>query len=268
MRTNDPRPYLAALFLCLAGAPLAAALQPPTPIVQDDEVEDKREVVKELIKTFEGHTKKKGKEDTEAIAVMDTLLQEFEESGPKDRASIVKSFEKTFGLKRKENEDGSQEARVATAAAICLAKMAPESVPVLAKLSSGKAFKDNEALYRRVLISLGKTEHEDAVDPLLDLVDHKRPVIQGAAIEALANFREQDQKVRKEVVNKVLKVVLPIKSITDQDSEDIVARERYDIVGPPAITTLQNLTDENLRDFVEWQQWWNKNKNRDWDEED
>jgi HEAT repeat protein len=243
----------------------------PAARVQDedeDEVEDKREAVKELISIFEKHTKKKGKEDAEALEVMDSLLQEFRQSGPKDRASIVKALDKTFGLKRKDNEDGTKEARLAFAAAVCLAEMAPESVGPLVKLSSGKAFKDNDELYRRVLISLGKTEHEDAVDALLDLVDHKLPLVQGAAIEALGNFREQDEKVRKEVVNQVLKAIMPIKAVVDSDSEDVVARERYDVVGPPAITTLQNLTDENIRDFVDWQQWWNKNKNRDWDAED
>ena len=39
------------------------------------------------------------------------------------------------------------------------------------------------------------------------------------------------------------------------------------MIGPPTITTLQKLTDQKLRDFEEWQQWWNKNKREDWDEE-
>jgi hypothetical protein len=283
MRYLDPRGLAATLLLVAASPALASvpsspapvgpvswvgALAPAAPVQDEDEVEDKREAVKELISTFEKHTKKKGKEDAEALEVMDTLLQEFRQSGPKDRVAIVKALDKTFGLKRKDNEDGTKEARLAFAAAVCMAEMAPESVGPLIKLSSGKAFKDNDELYRRVLISLGKTAHEDAVDALLDLVDHKLPLVQGAAIEALGNFREQDEKVRKEVVNQVLKAIMPIKAIVDSDSEDVVARERYDVVGPPAITTLQNLTDENIRDFVDWQQWWNKNKNRDWDEED
>ena len=260
-------PALLLVSLPLA-APAALLVAGPVPasLVDEDEVPDKRDEIKDLIKTFEGHTKKKGKEDTEAVAVMDRMLQEFEESGPKDRESLVKALEKTFKLKRKDLEDDVKDNRVAFAAAVCLGKMAPESVDALAKAAK-KGFKDDDALFRRVLISLGQTEHEDAVDPLMDLIDHKLPLIQGAAIESLGNFREQPQKMRKEAVNQILKVILPIKSTVDSDSEDTIARERYDVIGPPAITTLQNLTDEKIRNFVEWQQWWNKNKNKDWDDE-
>ena len=265
----DLRPVALALLLVAPAAALPAVLAPTAPApVQDDELPDKRDEVKELIGAFEDHTKEKGKEDTEAVAVLDQLLQEFEQSGPKDREAIVKALDKSFKLKRKEHEDGTKENRVAYAAAVCLGKMAPESVKPLAKASTGKPFKDDEVLWRRVVISLGQTGHEDAFDPLMDLIDHKKPIIEGAAIEALGNFRDLPQKQRKEAVNQILKTILPLKSTVDSDSEDQITRERYDTIGSPAITTLQKLTDENIRDFVEWQRWWNKNKNEDWDGDD
>ena len=81
---------LPALLLLAAPAPTLPLV--PTPalvLTQDDEKPDKREEVKELLDTFSGHCKKRGAEDLEAIGVVDALLKEFPESGPKDRKAIV-----------------------------------------------------------------------------------------------------------------------------------------------------------------------------------
>jgi hypothetical protein len=233
----------------------------------EEEVPDKRDDIKELCKKFEGHIKKKGKEDVDAIPVLDKLLQEFPGCGPKDRALIVKTLGKGFGLSRKENRDGTRENRVPIAAAVCLSKMAPESVKTLIKLCNDKKVQDDSDVRRRVILSLGKTEDESGVDTLLKLISAKEPKIQGAAIEALGQFGDVDQKVRKLVCEKLIKLILPIKSTVDSDADDQVTREQYDVIGPPTITTLQKLTGQNIRNFAEWNKWWNKNKRKDWDEE-
>lgn len=282
MRTPIQLSLLTSLALCALGAPALASGSPeaaatprlalasalvlqPAGTQDEEQIEDKREVVKQLIKTFEGHTKKKGAEDDEAVKVLDQLLSEFGASGPKDRASIVKALEKSLTLKRKDHEDGSKEARVALAAAVCLGEMGPESVKALIGATGGKKLRGNIDLLRRAILSLGKTEDERAIKPLLSLMSDKLPVIQGAAIEALGQFREADQKQRKAIVEDLIKLIMPIKSTVDTDTNDTITREQYDVIGPPTITTLQRLTDQNLRDFNEWQQWWNKNKRADWD---
>jgi len=288
MRIMTPQSALFSIALAIvsASAPLAQASEPGTsPVIehhpmanllgaqdrgaaQEDEVPDKRDEIKALIKTFEGHTKKKGKEDTEAVKVLDTLLSEFADSGPKDRVSIVKALEKSLTLKRKDHKDGTKEARVAMAAAVCLGEMGPESVKPLIGITGGKKLRGNPDLFRRAILSLGKTEDGDAVKPLLNLMGDKTPMIQGAAIEALGMFRGEEQKVRKTIVEALLKMIMPIKSTVDTDTNDTITREQYDVVGPPTITTLQRLSDQSMRDLVEWQQWWNKNKRKDWDEEE
>jgi hypothetical protein len=259
-------------FLGAAPAPLPTATCSAEPAFQEDggedEVPDKRDDIKELCKKFEGHLKEKGKEDGDAIPVLDKLLQEFPGCGPKDRASIVKSLERGFGLKRKDNVDGTKENRVSIAAAVCLSKMAPESVKVLTKLCNDKKVEEDSDVHRRVILSLGQTEDPLAVDTLLKLSSAKEPKIQGAAIEALGQFAEIDQKERKTICEQLIKTILPIKTIVDSDTEDLVTRERYDVIGPPTITALQNLTGQNIRDFAEWNQWWNKNKRKDWEEEE
>lgn len=255
------------------GAPLEATTAPANSglfSVQDDEEEvpDKRDDIKEMCKTFEKHLTKKGAEDPDAIAVLDLLLKEFDGCGPKDKAAIVKSLQKGFGLKRKDNRDGTPANSVALASAVCLSKMAPESVKALNKLCFDKKVTGDSSVHRQVILSLGKTEDASAVETLLKLTSDKAPKIQGAAIESLGRFRSIDQKERKEVCERLIKIIMPIKSTVDSDTENTIARERYDVIGPPTITTLQKLTDQKLRDFEEWQQWWNKNKRADWDEEE
>lgn len=254
----------------LNAAPRLAPLSPSALLIQEDEeevVEDKREVVKELLATFTKHTKKKGKEDSEAVTVLDKILGEFEVSGPKDRALIVKTIGKAMTLKRKEI-DGVKEARVATAVAVCLGEMGPESVKLLSGLVSGKKLRGNDDLHRRAILSLGNTADGKAVKTLLGLSGDKSPKIQGAAIEALGNYGEEEQKVRKEIVEAMIKRIMPIKSVVDSDSGNTENRERYDVIGPPTITTMQRLSGQNIRDLLEWQRWWNKNKRKDWDEEE
>lgn len=231
----------------------------------DEEVPDKREVVKDLIAQFDDHVKAKGKEDTEAIAVLDKLNQEFEQSGPKDRAAIVKSVDKALLAKRKDIDENVPDIKLALACAVVLGHMGPESTKPLISAATGKKLERSEALHREAILSLGKTRDEKAIKPLLELATDKDAYVQGAGVEGLGEFREADEKFRKEIVEELIKNIMPLQAAVDADSSDILARERYDVVAPPTNTTLQRLTDQNIRDFHEWQTWWNKNKREDWD---
>ena len=46
-----------------------------------------------------------------------------------------------------------------------------------------------------------------------------------------------------------------------------MARERYNVIKAPMVTTMQALTGHDERDTSKWTRWWNKNKKRDWDDE-
>ena len=139
-------PGLSALLLVVA--PAAAGLQDP------EELPDKREEVKALLDEFAGHVKKKGDEDDKAIAVIDQLYQEFENSGPKDRAAIVKGLEKCFSSKRKAKEDGTPDNGLYIAAATAMRDMGPECVKPLIKLIGHKNHRNDLALQRRLILSL------------------------------------------------------------------------------------------------------------------
>jgi len=263
---------LAALSLSLFLAPAARAATPAPAApagVQDDENEkpDKRPEVKELIEELEAHLKKKGKEDEEAIAVMDTLTQEFENSGPKDREDIVDAFEDVFDNKRpKELEEGIPDSRIYDAAAVSMATMGPESVDPLIDLIEHKNLKKLLMTRARVITSLGKTKHLDGVKPLRDLLKDKDVEIVAAAAQALGYFDEAPQDERKDAFEDLLKALMSAKGSMDSDPNDLIARDRYQAIAASIITTLGSLTGHDERQPEAWQRWWNKNKKADWDE--
>ncbi len=232
--------------------------EPPPP-------QDKRKEVKELCDTFGDHIKAKGKEDQLAVAVLDKLLKEFEGSGPKDRASIAKAIDKAFDQSRREIEEGIPNNQLNLAAAVALGDMGPESAKLLAKRIGHKKLKDDDAVRRRLILSLGRTKDESGLKTLQDLLVHRRPILQGAAAEALGEYVKLKLKKRKDVFEDILKALDSAKAAVDADVTDPIARDRYDTVSAPMMTSLARLCGERVNSPEEWRRWWNKNKKADWD---
>ena len=179
---------LGFLLAAALGAPAPAPLPAPAlPLAQDEEeTPDKRPEIKELLKRLDGHAGARGKEDHEAIGIIDQLVLEFPKSGPKDRQAIVKDVAKCLGERRKETEEGVLDNRLHLAAAVALGEMGPESADALEGWIDHKQLRDDLTLQRQLILSLGKTHTEDAMKPLTDLLTHHEPIVQGAAAEALA----------------------------------------------------------------------------------
>ena len=234
---------------------------------EDDEKKpDKREEIKEALKALKGHVSKRGKEDAQAMAIIDELLQEFPESGPKDRKDIVKGINGCLKVKRKNTKDDLIDNKLHKAAAISLGRMGPESVKELSKWIDHKSFMKDIDTRRSLILALGNTRDEDAVDPLVDLLPNHEPEVQAAAAEALGQFDFLDLKKRKQVFKKVLDVVTQVKNSLDVDQVDPIVRERYDTIAGPMLTTLQLLSGHDARDPGNFRKWWNDNKKKNWDD--
>jgi len=262
-------PSLTALLLLMAApfAPVGATVPAdPTATVQDDELPDKRPEVKEMCATLRGHAKMRGKEDGEAIETIDKLLQEFEGSGPKDRALIVKEIAKCLDQKRGEIEDGVFDNKLFLAAAVSLGEMAPESVKPLMNWVDHKKHRRNLELQRRLIRSLGKTKDPLGIKVLDNMLQHHEDSLVGATAEALGEYTELELKQRKKVFKTMLTILSGAKAAVDGNAADIRARERYDVIAAPIITSLQRLSGHDETVPEKWERWWNKNKKEDWDE--
>ncbi len=251
---------VAALGSSAGPSPVAAAVsQDPVPVV------DNRPEIKALVDQLSAHAGKRGKEDQEAISQIDKLVQEWKNCGPQDKALVVKQLDRCFTEKRQEDQDGVRDNKLYLAAATALGEMAPESVPVFLKWIGDKAHRKDIPLQRLMILKLGKCKAEQGREPLIDLLNDDLPQIQAAAAEALGEYAEFDQKVRKQSFEALLKILTGVKGEVDQSPTDTIARDRYDTIAAPIVTSLQRLSGHEEHHPDEWQRWWNKNKKEDWD---
>ena len=254
-------PLLLSLFL--ASAPLAAA--PVAPRQDPAPTADERPEIKTQLETLATHVKAKGEKDPEAIGVIDGLVTEFQQCGPKDRAAIVKALEACFAAKRtKELEEGIPDDRLYNAAAVALGTMGPESVKLLTSLIGDKGHKKNLRLQQNLALSLGKTKSPDGMKTLLGLLKHKDAPMQAAGAEALANFAEAALDTRKAVFEELLKTLMDQYAKKEANVTDQEAQERWNVISGPIMQTLQKLSGYAETDPPKWQAWWNDNKKKDW----
>jgi len=259
------------LLVLLAAVPLSAqadTLIAARPAIEDPvpPVVDKRPEVAALLEKLKGHTDKKGSEDRDAISVMDQLLPQFKTSGPKDKAAIVASIAKCLELRRDEKE-GVPNNQLFLGCAVALGEMGPESTKALLAGVDSKNLKKQTAVRHRLILSLGKTHDvKEALDPLIAMLQDKDATLIGAAAEALGEFSGADLETRKKAFEAMLKVVMSAKGAKDSNAQDTIARDRYDVLNAPIIGSLGKLSKHDERDPDKWQNWWNKNKLKNWDD--
>ena len=258
-------------MLSFAFSALLVLAAPPTPVLQDPPAEEKTQVADErpeiqvLFEKLDVHLKAKGEEDDQAIAVLDSLTQEFPKSGPKDRAAIVEKVAHCFTVKRtKEVQEGVPDDRLFQAGAVALGTMGPESVKPLTTLIGHKDHRKNLRLQTQLALALGKTKSPDGLKTLLSLLKHKDAELQAAGAEALGQFAQADLEVRKNIFEELLKALMAQKAKKD-DVTDLEAQDRWNMISGPIMATMQKLTGVNESDPQVWQSWWNDNKKKDWD---
>ncbi|MFT4541651.1 MAG: hypothetical protein ACI841_003842 [Planctomycetota bacterium] len=234
----------------------------------EDPKPDKRPEIKETLTQLKKYIgNRKGEQDHDAIGLIDTLINgEFQQSGPRDRKDIVKQLSACLKVKRNTSKEGVRDNKLYLAAAVAMGKMGPESAKELKSWINHKTHRQDLALQRELILSLGKVKEGKSIEFLIDLLTHQRPEVQSAAAEALGYFDDSKNKVRKDIFEEVLKVLGGAKTDVNSDVNDTVARERYDVIEAAMITTLQVMSGQDLRDPEQWQRWWNKNKKDDWDE--
>ncbi len=257
---------LSAPFLALSLLlPPVSAVDPARAAAQDaQQIVDERPELKTLLDEFAGHVKARGEKDAEAIGVIDKLLPEYPNSGPKDRAAIVKALVDCFDAKRtKELEEGIPDDRLFQAAATALGEMGPESAKPLSALIGDKAHRKNSRLQQRLALALGKTKSPEGLKTLLGLLKHKDAPMQAAGAEALANFFDAGLETRKTIFEELLRTLMDQKAKKDNVT-DLEAQERWNTIAGPIQETLQKLSGHGETNPDQWLRWWNDNKKKDW----
>ncbi|MFO1010196.1 MAG: HEAT repeat domain-containing protein [Planctomycetota bacterium] len=259
--------FLLASFLPAAPAPTIAASAPLAQEPAPNTNPDKRPEVEKLVDELDGFIKKEGKADQDAVGTIDKMLQEFPKSGPKDRQAMVKELSKCFEQRRMVPEGQAPNNKLYLASAVALGQMGPESVEVLMTWIDAKTLKKDLAVQHRLILSLGKTKDKKGLKVLKNMLNNKENSLISASAEALGEFATSDLETRKDVFEALLKTVMEAKGFKDTNPDNTTARDKYDVIAAPIITSLGKLSKHEERDPEKWQTWWNKNKKADWDKD-
>ena len=190
-------------LLCLA--PAIAQEDKPTPapaaeIKPDKEVAQKLDQLKDIVDD------KKFARDGEGFDVITVLVQKWQGGlGDKDKKSVVKGLENVM-LKGKLRP--SDKAQLYTAAAVALGQLGIEAADALKAVYEDKRFPKKEdwvPLRCELLKAIGKTKDESKVKFLIEIARRDPEAqLEAAAGEALGNYEESKQEIKKEIVGGLL----------------------------------------------------------------
>lgn len=242
---------------------LAAAQVPPTPKGPDKEVAEKIALLKDVL------ADKKFAREAEGVEAIDKLLIKSRAGlDPKDQTAIVKALESVLTTGKQRPADKTE---LYVGAAQALGYCGTEGAKVLRDVYAGKRYPEKPEwlpFREHVLKNLGRTKDESMVKFLVnEAVRSPHAALAAAAGEALGNFEESKEPLRKEIVGDLLKNYGELAEKASQLGTNIDAQNAQDrlaAVQEKWNATLAKLTRQNFTSFREWQAWHNKNKGLPW----
>ena len=100
------------------------------------------------------------------------------------------------------------------------------------------------------------------------MLDDFDAYVRAASVQALGSYADAEEKVRKDIVEEVLKAMVPLADQLEQQQSDSGDRQEvqryFNAMRAPANRTLEALTGNEEADFFEWRAWWNDNKRERW----
>ncbi len=262
MLTRHFVPTFAACFPLLLGGLLLA--QDPAPAKgPDKEVADRIAVLKEVV------ADKKFARDAEGVEAIDKLLIKSRDGlDPKDRLAVLKAL---AGVLKDGKDRPHTKTELYVGAAQALGYFEADGAKILKETYLNKRFPARTEwvpFREHVLKNLGRTKDESMVKFLTDeALRSPEAALAAAAGEALGNFEESKEAVRKEIVTELLKKYGELAEKASQLGTNIDAQnaqDRLNTIQHRWNGALARLTRQNFTTFREWQAWHNDHKGKPW----
>jgi hypothetical protein len=253
-----------ATFPLFALMAMASAQEPEPPKEQDKEIAAKIDALKDVV------LDRKMEHDEEGVKLIDELNMKMQAGvHPKDRTAIVKALEDVFFKGKLRSPDRTS---LYAGAAAALGYCGEEGAKVLKKAYDKKRFPDKKEwvpLREQLLKYLGRTKDEGMVKFLCEEARRQpEAALQAAAGEALGNFDESKESIRKEIVGDMLIRYGELAELASQMGSSNIeaqnAQDRLAALSDKWNTTLAKLTGQNFTSFRDWQGWYNKNRTQPW----
>ncbi len=238
-------PIAAAVVALVASAPTARAQ-----VTVDDRLTSLAE-----------HVKKKA--DDQACTVIDGLVQTFATMSEEEQKKTIAAVEKCLNAKREEGDDKLFEATVSSFANF-------KELGEKATVRSLKApnVDKRRGVLNKALLSLAFHKNPANVKTLVDYLVHNEPLVVAGAAEGLGSYADQPEKVRKPIVEELVKNYAQFASAASNASatnaQKATAKDRLNTVEKPFQGALQKLTGQEFKDAPSAQKWFNDNKGKKW----
>lgn len=260
-----------AFVLILTGGAALAQAKPHTgpPAAADAKKDGNKEIAGFIAEMYKLVAAKK---DDEAITKIDELVKRFDEAGPKDKILIANAIAKNLDAQRqlaeptgREAKEEQEQPRLFQTTIVALSAFHELGCERLTTAYARDDYKKAKKFRGRILQMIGKTEQESAVKFLLDKLKDKDDVIVADAITALGNYTKAKEEIKKDIIDKLVKEFNSSYGNAADSStpQGKVAKDRYDLIAPGMIDTLQKISNQSaFRDPREWEKWWQNNKKK------
>ncbi|MBI4881864.1 MAG: HEAT repeat domain-containing protein [Planctomycetes bacterium] len=248
---------------------LALALFAPSASLlgQDEEAKSSADPTEHLTALADGLRERKTSDDdirheadTKTVEAIDHLNLDFKNYGEKDQKKVADEVERIFKIRTEEEEN-----RIYIAAAAFMSDIGPLGEEPLKSAMKVKHLEKRLEVQVMLIESLGKHKNPKNVELFVDLLKEEEVKVVVAAVKALAEYRDADAKLRKEVTEALVKQYANTHNLDVREKgKNPVWRERLLALEVPMNEALAALTLQSFQSAPEWEKWFNDNRNKKW----
>lgn len=226
-------------------------------------------VIAEQVKQFKAAIKdRKGARDAEATNLIDKFLGGYPKMHQKDQLAVRKALQDCLVGRVKRDPENTT---LFVGAAAALGQMGADGAKILLKAYKSSKFKKQVTLRAVFVRNIGKTKDLRQVEFLLERASRDPDdEIMEAAGGTLRNFADAKLSVRKNIVKELIKKFSEVHgksraSLASGNAQVKRSKERLAAISRDWNQTLNSLTKQSIHSAPDWQRFYNKNKDRNWD---
>jgi hypothetical protein len=206
----------------------------------------------------------KTKKDDNAVTVIEGLGASFASFTEDDKKKAVAAVEKCLNAVRADNDDKLYDAAVKT-----FANMGELGEKATLKAMGSPTVAKRKSVLAASLRSLGFHKNVANVKAIQDMLKNSEPLVVAGASDALANYAAEPEKVRRPIVEELVKIYAQYGSAASNASQDNKlknrAKDNLAVVESSLQDSLKKMTGQDFKDYAAAQKWLNDNKGKKWD---
>ena len=212
----------------------------------------------ELLEGLSSFIKKRN--DSNAVGTISEISARFAGFNEKDQKAVVKAVSGALNKKRKKNQN-----ELYIAALKALGGMGEEGAKALLKSLKNNNVKKRVPVLAECLFALSVHKNPKHIDTFVGFLKNSEPKVVAAAADSLGVYVDQPEKVRKKVVEELVKSYAGFASLAaSRGPREPIFKTRLGQVERQMLASLTKLTGKKNDDAPKWQTWYNKNKKAKW----